>query len=388
MRPMIRGALALTLAGISLTAMAAPATLTRAWQFKAHPSASLDVQNFDGDVRVVAGSEAGFHVTATVRVEGRSAAEAEQIAKAIEFRTRDVGPDSRFHVNFPKEAFPRLYHDDAPRYWWGGVMYTKYLGERRRMTGDEDEAAPIKVELLIKAPAGSRLEIRNRLGSSTATGFEGSLLLDTGRGDVRSENGKGRLDLDTGSGDAEVAIHEGPVRADTGSGRVSITDCRCEITADAGSGEVRIQGGAGVLRADTGSGAVSIRGFRGPIHADTGSGGLRAEDVSELRELDVDTGSGSVSVEGDLSALNRLRVDTGSGRVQIRSSAMANMFVTIDTGSGRIDVDAPDAETRRLEDGTMTVRLGAGEGRGIIDTGSGSVELRFASLAAQPSAGE
>jgi hypothetical protein len=39
-------------------------------------------------------------------------------------------------------------------------------------------------------------------------------------------------------------------------------------------------------------------------------------------------------------------------------------------------VDSPAASVRE-SDGVWTVRLGAGAGRGLIDTGSGSVDLIF-----------
>lgn len=372
-----RGLLALVLVVMTAPAAAQAATLTRAWQFKPHAGASLDVRNFDGEVRVETAAVEGFHVTATVRVEQRSAAEAERLARALVFRTRDVGPVSAFHVEYPKKDFPKLYRDGGPRYWWGGVMYTDYLGQRRRLTGDADEAAPVRVDLLVRAPAGARVDVRNKLGDAVAQGFEGDLLLDTGRGSARSGNGKGRLELDTGSGDVEVRGHAGPVRANTGSGRVAIEDCRCDISADTGSGEVSVRRSEGSLRADTGSGAVRVDGFVGPVHADTGSGSVRAEAISGLRELDVDTGSGSVSVVGDLSALERLRIDTGSGSVRLRSSAMPSLQLAIDTGSGGVHVEAEGATISQSRKGDWSVRLGAGAGRGIIDTGSGSVDLRI-----------
>jgi DUF4097 and DUF4098 domain-containing protein YvlB len=90
----------------------------------------------------------------------------------------------------------------------------------------------------------------------------------------------------------------------------------------------------------------------------------------------VDTGSGSVEVEGDLAALERLRIDTGSGGVRLRSSGLPSMEIRVDTGSGGVDVDSPAASVRE-SDGVWTVRLGNGAGRGLIDTGSGSVDLIF-----------
>lgn len=372
---MLRVTAAIALAAATLPAAAASATVTRAWQFKPESAGGLAVRNLIGDVRVERGADTGFHVTARATVDADTQAEAERLAGLIEYRTADAGSGSRFEVRFPREHFPKIYHAGGHAFWWG-VTYVGYLGERVRFTGDRDEAPAVRVDLVIRAPEGARLEVDNIFGDSVASGFSGDLRLDGSSGVLRSTDGAGEVELDSGSGAVEVSRHRGGVRADTGSGAVRISDCECEIDADTGSGSVEVRGGKGSVRADTGSGRVLIEAFAGPIEADTGSGSVRARDVSEVRSLDVDTGSGGVEVQGDLSALERLRVDTGSGSVRLRSSGAPSLEIRIDTGSGRVDVDAPGASVRE-SDGVWTVVLGAGAGRGLIDTGSGSVDLVF-----------
>jgi DUF4097 and DUF4098 domain-containing protein YvlB len=373
MHQMIRVTAALAMLSASLPALAASATATRAWQFKPESAAGLTVRNLIGDIRVERGDDAGFHVTARATVDADTQAEADRLAGLIDYRTADAGAGSRFDVAFPRGHFPKIYHAGGITAWWG-ITYVDYLGERIRLTGDRDDAPGVRVDLVIRAPAGARLEVDNIFGESVANGFSGDLKLDGSSGLLRSTDGEGEVELDSGSGPVEVARHRGSVRADTGSGAVRITDCECEIDADTGSGGVEVRGGKGRVRADTGSGRVTVEAFAGPVEADTGSGSVRARDVSDLRELDVDTGSGSVEVQGDLSALESLRIDTGSGSVRLRSSAMPSIEIRIDTGSGGVDVDAPGANVRE-SDGVWTVRLGAGAGRGVIDTGSGSVDI-------------
>jgi DUF4097 and DUF4098 domain-containing protein YvlB len=366
---------AIALLAASLPALAAGATVTRAWQFKPESSAGLTVRNLIGDIRVERGTEPGFHVSARATVEAGSQAEAERLAGLIDFRTRDSGAGSRFDVRFPREHFPKIYHSGVGTSWWQAA-YVSYLGERVRLTSDRDEAPGVRVDLVIKAPVGARLEVYNVFGEAVANGFSGELKLDGTRGPLSSTDGEGRLELDSGSSPVEVVRHRGSVLADTGSGSVRISDCECEIDADTGSGGVEIHGGSGRLRADTGSGRVTVESFAGPIEADTGSGQVHARGVSAVRELDLDTGSGGVEIEGDLSALESLRIDTGSGAVHLRSSRMPSMEIRIDTGSGGVEVDAPGATVSKSDD-VWTVRLGAGAGRGVIDTGSGSVDLVF-----------
>lgn len=371
----IRVTVALALLATSLPALAASATVTRSWKYKPESSAGLTVRNLIGDVRIERGTGPGFHVTARATVEADTQAEAERLAGLIEYRTADIGAGSRFDVTFPREHFHTIYYSGGYTSWWGAT-YVEYLGERIRLTHDRDDAAAVRVDLVIRAPAGARLDVDNVFGESVANGFSGDLGLDGSSGLLRSTGGEGEVELDSGSGPVEVLGHRGRVRADTGSGGVRISDCECEIDADTGSGSVEVRGGSGRVRADTGSGRVTIERFAGSIEADTGSGSVRARDVSAVRELDVDTGSGSVEIEGDLAALERLRIDTGSGGVRLRSSGSPSIEIRVDTGSGGVDVDSPAASVRET-DGVWTVRLGDGAGRGLIDTGSGSVDLVF-----------
>ena len=374
MRTMIRVVATLALLTACVPAMAATATLIRAWQYKTDATAGLKVRNLIGDIRIERGADVGFHIIATATIDAKTQGEADTLARAIEYRTRDVGAGSRFDVAFPKERFPKIYYAGGPETWWS-VMYAGYLGAKIRLTGDRDEAPMVRVDLLIRAPTGAKLDVSNMFGESVAQGYSGELRLDGGSSLLRSAGGEGRLELDSGSGVVEVAGHQGRVSADTGSGDVTIKDCGCEIDVDTGSGTVEIQGGSGVLRADTGSGRVSVEGFSGTIAADTGSGGVLARGVSNLTVLDLDTGSGSVSVDGDLSALKRLRVDTGSGSVRLQTPNAPSMEIVIDTGSGHVDVDAPGSMIKESDDGTWTVKLRNGAGSGVIDTGSGDVDI-------------
>jgi hypothetical protein len=375
MKNLIRVTAALALAAVHLPAMTANATVTRAWQFKPESVEGLRVRNLIGDIRVERGTDPGFHVTARATIDASSQAEAERLLGLIEYRTSDVGQGSRFEVRLPREHFPKIYWPGGSSGWWS-VSYVKYLDERIRLTARRGEAPELKVDLVIRAPEGSKLDVSNVFGEASAERVSGELRLDGGSGLLRSTGGEGRLELDNGSGTVEVAGHRGRVSADTGSGSVRITDCECEIFADTGSGSVAIRGGSGELRADTGSGRVVVEGFAGSIEADTGSGSVRARDVSNVRRLDVDTGSGSVTVEGDLSALESLNIDTGSGGVSLRSSAAPSMEIRVDTGSGGVDVNAPGATVREVDD-VWTVRMGEGAARGVIDTGSGSVDINM-----------
>ena len=375
MQPLSRAACALALLASSLPALAATATATRAWQFKPESNAGLAVRNFIGNVRVERGTTPGIHVTATTTIEASSQAEADRLVGLVEFRTADVGRGSRLDVRLLRANFPKVYSEKGATGWWT-VSYVEHLGERIQLVGSPGAAPAVRVDLLIRAPAGADLDVSNTFGDAVAHGYSGKLRLDGGSGLLSSAGGEGELELDNGSGDAVVKGHRGRVGADTGSGSVSIADCECEISADTGSGSVKVAQGRGSVAADTGSGDVEIEGFAGPVMADTGSGSVKARGLSAVRSLGVDTGSGSVSIEGDLSALEHVSIDTGSGSVGLRSSAQPSLELRVETGSGGVDINAPGASVHKIKGATI-VRMKDGAHQGVIDTGSGRVDLDF-----------
>jgi len=373
---LLAGALLAQVLGAT-AAGAVTATVNREFRFEAAPPAALAVDNLVGDVRIEsAAAGAGFEIDVEVTAEADAQADAEAIARAVEFRQQDGGREASLQVVLPEGRFPQIYRAGAPSGWLSGRMYVEYLGERRRVTGDAGEGVRVRVDLVIRAPVGSRLVVRNVLGDAAATGFAGDLTLDGALGRLSARDGSGSLALDTGSGPVEVARHSGSVRADTGSGQVEIEDCECEMAIDTGSGSVTIRGGKGKLQADTGSGGMRVQGFAGSVVADTGSGGVVIEELSEAASLVADTGSGSVRVQGDLSALTELLIDTGSGSVTLEADAWPSMEIVIDTGSGGVGVDIPGALLSQDADRRSIVRIGEAKARGIIDTGSGSVRLR------------
>jgi len=370
-----RATAALALLAASLPALAASATATRAWTFKPESNAGLTVRNLIGNIRVERADAPGIHITASAAIDASSQAEADRLLALVQYRSSDVGPGARFDVFLPSKDFPKIYWEKGSSNWFT-TSYVEYLGERYKLVGTRGDAPAVRIDLVIRAPAGAKLDVINTFGDAVAENYSGSLRLDGGSGLLSSTGGEGRLELDNGSGAVVVNRHRGSVSADTGSGSVKVTDCECEISADTGSGSVEVQNGKGSFAADTGSGGVRVQDFAGKLSADTGSGSVRARGVSEVSALHLDTGSGSVSIEGDLSALARLDIDTGSGSVSLRSTAQPSLELRIDAGSGGVNIEAPGATIRQTDDETI-VKMKDAAGHGVIDTGSGSVTVNF-----------
>jgi DUF4097 and DUF4098 domain-containing protein YvlB len=127
------------------------------------------------------------------------------------------------------------------------------------------------------------------------------------------------------------------------------------------------------LSVDTGSGEVTGTGLQATaISIETGSGDIRLTSLTAPR-LSFETGSGSVTA--DLrGTIRSLSVETGSGDVSITAPASLGAEVEIETASGGVETDFPLQVTRHASD-HLVGRIGDGQGRIAIETGSGEVRL-------------
>ena len=90
-------------------------------------------------------------------------------------------------------------------------------------------------------------------------------------------------------------------------------------------------------------------------------------------QVSLETGSGAVTadVSGEVWNVN---VETGSGDITLRVPPTLGAEVDIETSSGEIETDFEVAVTRHARD-HMTGRIGDGRGKIEIETGSGSIKL-------------
>ncbi|HLA90916.1 MAG TPA: DUF4097 family beta strand repeat-containing protein [Gemmatimonadaceae bacterium] len=239
---------------------------------------------------------------------------------------------------------------------WGGERGWG-RGHRVRVKGS-GSGLEAWADLRLLVPAGKHVEVHLGVGELDANRVDADLTLDAASARVTATGTKGNLTIDTGSGGIEVRGAAGDeISLDTGSGGVSATDVsgkRCKI--------------------DTGSGGVSgDRLSCDDLTIDVGSGSIRVDDAKGSR-IRLDSGSGGIRF-GMTSAPRSLEVESGSGGVTISLPSNVNAEVEIETGSGGIDSDFP-VQVTRMERRHLRGTIGDGSGRIRIETGSGSVRLR------------
>ncbi|HEX6930487.1 MAG TPA: hypothetical protein VF267_14625, partial [Gammaproteobacteria bacterium] len=319
-------------------------------------------------------------VKAFLTGEASSADEARRNAGLLSLDINQQGERVEIVTVYPVDEYDEYVYrrdgedDDGGFFGWGSRTTTSYLDERVSIkSGGDGLAVHVDYELLV--PDGIAVTFEDKVGTISAENVNGDLLLDTSSGAITVSGGKGSISADTGSGEIRVSDHAGDVLADTGSGGVTVRKVTGDVDADTGSGGVEIVDVTGDVHIDTGSGGADLENVSGNVLVDTGSGGVDGHNLQNVRELEIDTGSGSVELDGDFSALERMMIDTGSGGVRMRTRGTLNMHLTVSAGSGGVRVDLPGMANVRTGRGEFEAKIGNGEGRGVIDTGSGGVRI-------------
>ncbi|QYJ97720.1 DUF4097 domain-containing protein [Shewanella alkalitolerans] len=139
------------------------------------------------------------------------------------------------------------------------------------------------IDLLVKVPAGIKLDIHDGSGSIVIRGVQA---------DMEIEDGSGAIEIDGGY----------KLTIDDGSGSITLTNVAGDIQVKDGSGSLTIASVQGGVEIDDGSGAIEVRGVQGKVTIDDGSGGIRVVDTQGLHIIDA--GSGSLSfdnIQGQVS---------------------------------------------------------------------------------------
>jgi lia operon protein LiaG len=210
--------------------------------------------------------------------------------------------------------------------------------------------------LRVQLPPGRQLEVYLAVGKVSLSNVSGRLIVDAHSAPVAATGIRGDLCIDVGSGSVQVSDMDGDLSVDTGSGPVEVSKFKgTNLSVDTGSGEVTGTGmQATQIAIETGSGDIRLTGLTAPrLSFETGSGGVTADLRGTIRSLEVETGSGDVS---------------------ITAPATLGAEVEIETSSGGVESDFPLQVTRHSSDHVVG-KIGNGQGRIAIETGSGEVRL-------------
>jgi len=165
--------------------------------------------------------------------------------------------------------------------------------------GRDDAEARLK----LRVPAGARLAV------------------DTVSADVVVAGVRGEQDLESVSGNVGTQAFDAPVKAASVSGDVAVTG----------------NGGKAPVKTENVSGSATVTGVRGSYEAEVVSGEIHAT-IAAADEIEVDSVSGEVTVNAELTRSARVEMESVSGTITLNLKPPVDADFDIESFSGDIDV--------------------------------------------------
>ena len=166
-------------------------------------------------------------------------------------------------------------------------------------------------------------------------------------------------DLDVGTGD-------GSIKAQPVSGRLNLSTGDGSITADGLQGELRLH---------TGDGSIRATGLAGRLDADTGDGSMTVGGRFDVLELKTGDGSIDATAEAGSKVESPWSLHSGDGSVTLRVPDGLGAELDAQTGDGSIHLGNPAMVKGSIREHAVRGTLGPGGPPLKIYTGDGSIRL-------------
>jgi DUF4097 and DUF4098 domain-containing protein YvlB len=228
-------------------------------------------------------------------------------------------------------------------------------GNSIRIVRTRELFSRVSVNYTIVVPQDTELRATTGSGNIVVRGPRGVARLRAGSGDIEAGDLDNEAEAETGSGDIRLSNITGRVRARAGSGDLNLDSIGGEVRAETGSGNIRVNRPGGAVKAKTGSGDIDVRGARADIA--------------------VQTSSGSLTVEGDPPPQAFWDIRTSSGDIRLNVPSEASFTLVARMRSKRLDLGIP-LEVTEKSSRELRGRAGKGEARVVVETSSGSLEIR------------
>jgi len=372
----------------------------RVFRFELARDETLRLEDFDGEVRVIASEREVPEVFAHLGVLASSRETAERKLADIRFETalekgervlRLLEPvDERILTHSSYDVWvpfgTRVRLDTSA----GGARLTGPLGACAvTASGGPIHVTDVRGRLIVRGSAepvtirsveGPKLRVATVHGDVT---LESMSVVDvevtTGSGDVRASDVRSTTFVaSTNHGNVELRDLEATLGARTMSGTVRLTKCAGpRLGVETEFGDVVARDVVGRLVVHSKSGRIQVESLDGTVEAETNVGGVAVE--GRLRAVVARSGSGDVSVtarEGS-AAEQPWQLTSETGDVSLYVPAAFPCAIEARSGRGRIvqgvpiEADArlpirPDVVQGTLGGGGALVRLGAQDGRVTI----------------------
>jgi len=393
----LQGALAALALGLAVPALAAQ-SYTKSDTYR-NPAikagGSVDLTNLVGHVSVVPADDGVLAIDSHIVAAADSDQAAQALAGKIKIDITASGNSVTAIAHYPLDDYDHYYYVQGAGFviGWSNTN-TEYEGRRVEISnGSFGSGANVHVDFVVHLPKGVNAAVDDKVGMIEANKVNAPLSLKSGSGDIKAADNSGMLEAHTGSGDIELNDHQGDLDLETGSGDVTVSQVKQgNAKIRSGSGDLKLEDLSGILTAATGSGGVDIRSFSGngmdiktgsgdvtiseatgSLKVRAGSGDIKAEDFKAGEAVDTHTGSGSIELNGDLSAVVSLSAHSGSGDIVLHTTKLPSLHISAVSDSGDVNVDLPGMQNVSAHEHSIYADVNGAKGSADLEAGSGDV---------------
>jgi DUF4097 and DUF4098 domain-containing protein YvlB len=191
-----------------------------------------------------------------------------------------------------------------------------------------------------------------------------------------------RVVISAGTADVEVEDIAGDVEVHSLSGDIALQAIGGRVMLETLSGDIRLTQGADGARVTTMSCDISLRGIRGNADIHTTSGDVTLGLVRGA-QVQVESISGDIDLDGDMTDNAQLQLTSHSGDVSVRLAESAHGIMEMSTFSGELTANRPltmmtgatASSGRRERDARRFEFGGGGTARVVITTFNGDVRF-------------
>lgn len=347
-------------------------------------SDTLDVLSKSGAISVMGADVTDCNLVAKIVAQAPSEGEARELAEQVDIVGQPAGSTLRIRSKEP----------DQPNNRWVAVNYTITIPRRMNIRCDSSYG------WLDVSHIEGRLDARSGNGSIIARDIRGRTDLNTSYGSIQCENVTGSsITLKSGNGGIAAKNLRGSVTAESAYGAIICEDfADGDLKLKSGNGRILIDKASfGVCEARSSYGTIAGKDLSGDsITLGSGNGSVEAENVqTKSLNLSSDYGviratrittsslsavSGNGSVDIDCSRSSPIdfnaRAKSSYGSVEFAAPPAFSGEVDLRTGYGRVRTTLPVTVKGEITGNRVTGRIGDGDGKIHLESGSGSVELK------------
>jgi len=272
-------------------------------------------------------------------------------------------------------------HAGGPKKDLNEVVHITQTNGNIRITTSSDRSfsffgstrTSVYYELLI--PDSTHLKIETVSGNAEIRDFTGALEVKTVSGDIKIFEAKSSVKCKTISGNINLEHIIGDTELITTSGDLMVHDLEGSLDAESVSGDMVLKKIIGNAVTKTTSGDIRVRNLKGSFEAESVSGDIDVVPFSQAEEIEIETVSGDISMEGILAPNGSYSIVSHSGDIALKLPKGSDFELQTGTSTGDMVCDFELKVNGKIDGKKLQGIVGKGGASLNISTFSGDIHI-------------